>query len=87
MKTMLAIAFALLLCVAETRAQTPDCPLPNYLLFGDSALERVNTAVAERKALKILVVGTASSTLPGSLPPAPRSSCVPPTRAPSHAMP
>jgi hypothetical protein len=62
---MLAVAIALLLCVAESRAHQADCPLPNYLLFGDSALERVHTAVTNKKALKILVVGTASSTLPG----------------------
>lgn len=65
MRTMLAVVLALLLCVAESRAQTPDCPVPNYLLFGDNALERVHTAVAKRKSLKILVLGTASSTLPG----------------------
>jgi hypothetical protein len=68
MTRMLAIALTLLLCVAESRAQTPqtpDCPVPNYLLFGDSALERVHAAVAKTKALKILVAGTTSATLPG----------------------
>jgi hypothetical protein len=65
MMKRLAVLLALLLCVAESRAQPPDCPVPNYLLFGDSALERVNAAVAKKKALKILVIGTASSTLPG----------------------
>jgi hypothetical protein len=65
MRTMLAVVLALFLCVAESRAQTPDCPVPNYLLFGDNALERVHTAVSKRKSLKILVLGTASSTLPG----------------------
>ena len=54
------------MCVAASHAQqTPDCPVPNYLLYGDSALDRVNKAVAEKKALKIVVIGTASAMLPG----------------------
>ena len=66
MTRLVAIAFALVLCVAVSHAQqTPDCPVPNYLLYGDSALDRVNKAVAEKKALKIIVIGTASATLPG----------------------
>jgi hypothetical protein len=66
MTRLVAIVFALGLCAAASHAQqTPDCPVPNYLLYGDSALDRVNKAVAEKKALKITVVGTASSTLPG----------------------
>ena len=63
---LLAILLAFFLCVAESRAQgQADCPVPNYMLFGDSALERVNAAVAKKKALKIIVVGTASAMLPG----------------------
>ncbi len=66
MTRLVAFVLALVLCVAESRAQQPaDCPVPNYLLYGDSALDRVNKAVAEKKALKIVVVGTASATLPG----------------------
>jgi hypothetical protein len=66
MTKLVAIALALLLCVAASHAQqSPDCPVPNYLLFGDSALDRVNKAVAEKKSLKIVVVGTASAMLPG----------------------
>jgi len=65
MRTMMAVVVALLLCVAESHAQKADCPVPNYLLFGDSALERVHAAAAKNKTLKILVLGTASSTLPG----------------------
>jgi hypothetical protein len=54
------------LCNAETRAEKSDaCAVPGYLLFGDSLLERVNAAVKKDKALKILVIGTTSSTLPG----------------------
>jgi hypothetical protein len=59
-------ACATLLCNAETRAEKSDaCAVPGYLLFGDSLLERVNAAVKKDKALKILVIGTTSSTLPG----------------------
>ena len=66
MTRLIAMALAALLCTAETQAQqTGDCPVPNYMLFGDSSLERVNAAVAKQKAMKIVVVGTASSTLPG----------------------
>ena len=66
MTRLIAIALTALLCTAETQAQqTGDCPVPNYMLFGDSSLERVNAAVAKQKAMKIVVVGTASSTLPG----------------------
>ena len=66
MTRLFAFLLALVLCAAESRAQQPaDCPVPNYLLFGDSALDRVNKAVVEKKTLKIVVVGTASSTLPG----------------------
>ena len=66
MTRLFAFLVALVLCAAESRAQQPaDCSVPNYLLFGDSALDRVNKAVVEKKTLKIVVVGTASSTLPG----------------------
>ena len=61
-----ALALALVLCTAEARAQQPeDCPVPGYLLFGDSSLDRVNNAVTKNKSLKTVVIGTASATLPG----------------------
>ena len=41
------------------------CAVPGYLLFGDSQLERVAAAVKKDKALRIAVLGGASSTLPG----------------------
>ena len=54
------------MCGAESRAQQqPDCPVPNYLLFGDSPLDRLNAAVSKTKAIKVVVVGTGSSMLPG----------------------
>ena len=66
MTRLLAIVLALFCCAAESQAQRQaSCPVPNYLLFGDSALDRVNAAVVKKKALKIVVVGTASSMLPG----------------------
>jgi hypothetical protein len=66
MTRLLAIALAALLCVAESRAQEPaDCAVPNYLLFGDSPLERVHEAAAKTKKIKVVVVGTASAALPG----------------------
>ena len=59
------VALALVLCIAESRAQSEDCAVPGYLLFGDSSLERVGSAVSRSKKLKISVIGSASSTLPG----------------------
>lgn len=66
MTRLIAILLATVLCAAESRAQQQgDCPVPNYLLFGDSSLDRVNAAVTTHKTLKIVVLGTTSSTLPG----------------------
>jgi len=60
------VAGATLLCSASAQAQSADtCAVPGYLLFGDSLLERVTAAVAKDKALKIVVLGGSSSTLPG----------------------
>ena len=60
-------AGAIALCGASARAEAPDkCAVPGYLLFGDSLLERVNAAVGKDKTLKIVVLGGASSTLPGA---------------------
>lgn len=61
-----AAACTIVLCAAAARAQPADpCAVPGYLLFGDSKLERVGAAVNRDKALKIAVLGGASSTLPG----------------------
>lgn len=57
---------AIILCGAGARAQTTDpCAVPNYLLFGEFLLQRVTAAVNKDKAVKILVFGGTSSTLPG----------------------
>ncbi len=66
MTRWMVIGLALFLCAAESRAQdAPDCPVPNYLLYGDSALDRLHAAAVKQKSFKIVVVGTASSTVPG----------------------
>jgi hypothetical protein len=46
--------------------ESDPCDVPGYLLFGESKLERVKTAVEDRKKLTILVLGTASSALAGA---------------------
>jgi len=57
---------AIVLCGAGMRAQSASmCDVPGYLLFGDSLLQRVTAAVAKDKTLNIVVLGGASSTLPG----------------------
>ena len=65
--TLGAIALgAIVLCSASARAQSAEvCAVPGYLLFGDSLLQRVSAAVGKDKALKIVVLGGTSSTLPG----------------------
>ena len=56
----------IVLCGAGIRAQSASmCDVPGYLLFGDSLLQRVTAAVAKNKTLNIVVLGGASSTLPG----------------------
>ena len=61
-----AAALAIVLCAAAARALPADpCAVPGYLLFGDSKLQRVTAAVSTNKALKVAVLGGASSTLPG----------------------
>jgi hypothetical protein len=64
--TAAAVAGAMVLCSASGWAQSAEtCAVPGYLLFGDSLLDRVNATVAKDKALKIVVLGGSSSTLPG----------------------
>jgi hypothetical protein len=60
------VTAAIVLCAATASAEPADpCAAPGYLLFGDSLLERVAAAVKHEKALNIVVLGGASSTLPG----------------------
>ena len=62
-----AVALAvMILCSAAARAEPADvCALPAYLMSGDSPLDHVAAAVNKDKALKIVVLGGISSTLPG----------------------
>lgn len=56
----------IILCSAAARAVPANvCDTPGYLLFGDSLLQRVTAAADKDKALKIVVLGGTSSTLPG----------------------
>jgi lysophospholipase L1-like esterase len=68
MKTLIvALTLAAALLIGPARALEPNvCEIPAYLLFGESELKRVATAVKERRRLEIVVIGTASSILPGS---------------------
>ena len=67
MKTLFAVLFLAAAGAVTANAQQQDpCAVPGYLLFGDSALERVSAAVQKTKEMKIAVVGTASSVLPGA---------------------
>jgi hypothetical protein len=66
MKSLFAILLALMAFTPKAFAQQHDsCALPGYLLFGDSALQRVSAAVQQKQPIKIVVVGTGSSLLPG----------------------
>ena len=57
---------AIVLCGAGAHAEPVGlCDVPGYLLFGDSLLQRVTAAASKDKALKIVVLGGTSSTLPG----------------------
>jgi hypothetical protein len=57
---------AIVLCAATARAEPTDpCAVPGYLLSGDNLLQRVTAAANSEKALSIVVVGGASSSLPG----------------------
>jgi hypothetical protein len=58
---------AMVLCGATARGEDADtCAVPGYLLFGDSSLDRAHTEVHKDNALRIVVLGGTSSTLPGS---------------------
>jgi hypothetical protein len=60
-----AVFAALVLAQSAAAAERPRCGVPDYLLFGDSQLKRVSSAVVKQKQLRISVVGTGSSALAG----------------------
>jgi GDSL-like lipase/acylhydrolase family protein len=65
MRTVVAALLAILVGASVARAEPAEtCNAPGYLTFGDNLLERV-TAAAKTGRLKIAVLGTTSSTLPG----------------------
>ena len=67
MRTVIAALLVIFAGISGARASPSDgCPVPGYLLFGDSLLEHVSTAVSQGRTLKIVVLGTTSSTLPGA---------------------
>src|SRR5215467_12778732 len=66
MRLMAAAALAALLFAdGAVAAERPRCGVPDYLLFGESPLNRVSKVVATQKQLRIAVVGTGSSALAG----------------------
>jgi len=66
MRLFAAAAFAaLVLAQSATAAERPRCGVPDYLLFGDSQLKHVSSAVVTEKRLRVSVVGTGSSALAG----------------------
>jgi GDSL-like lipase/acylhydrolase family protein len=72
--TFLGLLFLAMLLPAGSStfaAERQACEIPGYLLFGNSELKRVQTAVNNDKKLTIAVVGTGSSILAG--PDGPRS--------------
>src|SRR5262249_62103031 len=67
-----AVLAALVLAQGAAAAERPRCGVPDYLLFGDSQLKRVSSAVVKQKRLRVSVVGTGSSALAGpQRPPSP----------------
>jgi hypothetical protein len=67
MRTVIATVLMILTGVCCAQAEPTDaCAAPGYLVLGDNLLQRVWAAVGKRNALKIVVFGTTSSTLPGS---------------------
>ena len=67
MRTVIATALMILAGASCARAEPNEaCGAPSYLVLGDNLLQRVWAAAGKRNALKIVVFGTTSSTLPGS---------------------
>ena len=60
-----AVLAALVLAQGAAAAERPRCSVPDYLLFGDSQLKHVSSAVMKQKRLRVSVVGTGSSALAG----------------------
>ena len=66
----LALLFALLVCLAGAPARAGDpCDAPSDLIANAEPLRHVARAIVQRATLRILVVGTASSTMGGTSAP------------------
>jgi hypothetical protein len=69
MRNGLAVALVLLVCTLPARAaETNACAVPESLLPADNSLKRVAEAVSKTRELRIAVIGTASSVIPGEGP-------------------
>jgi lysophospholipase L1-like esterase len=66
MKALIAACLAGCMSASVALALDSDiCDVPNYLLFSEPELNRVNAAVTKNKKLDLVVVGTGSSLLGG----------------------
>jgi len=65
MRLVAGIAIGILAYVGAAQADS-SCDVAAHLVHADAALPRVAESIAKSKALKIVVVGTTSSTLPGA---------------------
>jgi hypothetical protein len=66
MKFIIALLAAMTLAHGPAAAGAEECAVPNSLIASDHELSRVMEQVKERHRLDISVIGTGSSTLPGS---------------------
>jgi hypothetical protein len=66
MRAALAVLTAIFVAGGSSRAAAGEgCGTPGYFMHGDSLLEHVREVVAKTNMLKIVVLGTTSSTLAG----------------------
>jgi hypothetical protein len=66
MRNGLALGVVVLLCTFPAQAAEPNaCAVPETLLPADNSLPRVAEAISKTRDLRITVIGTASSVIPG----------------------
>lgn len=66
MKIWMVLSLVAIACIGPASAAEPDaCALPESLLPSDNPLPRVKEAIAKNRELRVSVVGTASSAIPG----------------------
>ena len=67
MRAVLGALLAIVVCVSAAPAGSGDaCAVAQHLVHADSAVPRVAAAIEKEHKLTIVVVGTASSSLPGA---------------------